>query len=166
MTVTVYGNLDVVESTFDGVLTDAQVARGDHGARTVFRSPNKIVDFGMQVFSRMLGGVTADATVGGVAFADLHDITVTQMVLGDSDMSGVTEIADAAVTSVGRVVSAPRLVVAYPTATSVRFSVVVASSEAVGKVITEEALHLANGIVFAKIIIRPGQTKLVPNIMR
>lgn len=158
MKISVFGELCIVQSRHDGVLDDRQIAAGAHGAQVVFRRRNKIVDVGMQVFSRMLGGGANSPLVGGDAFSDLSEIAVAHMELGNA--TNPSPPADGDTAGVSAILYVPTLVVTYPSTTSVRFSGVIPSTEANGAAISEEALKLANGKLFAKIAISPAHTKL------
>lgn len=160
MLIDVSGRLCIIASSFDGVLSDEQIARGDYGARVVFDQRNKIVDQGMQVFSRLLGGgAGAPPPIGGLSFSSLDEISVGVIEVGNVDPAPLPP-ADDDVTGVQDILYVPQLVVTYPTDTAVKFSGVIPSTEANGALITEEALRLRNNVVFAKISISPGYLKV------
>lgn len=117
--------------------------------RTRLDQHNLIVDQGLQAIAVFLGGNANSPTVGGSGFADLSDITIGEMDLGNTPTPPAP--ADSDTSSVGALVYTPVLTVTYPSATSITFSGVVPITELVGTTITEEALKMVSGKVFAKV---------------
>lgn len=152
MQLRVTGELRLTLVPTDSLMSDDDIHR--HGI-VVFQEKNIIVDVGMQVFSRMLGGGKGSATVGGLPFGSVSDIAVSSMRLGKSTSAPTPSASDTIGVTVLTTFQ-PLLTVLYPTVTSVRFAGLVPSTEEEGTTFTEEALYLANGMLFAKRLIIPG----------
>jgi hypothetical protein len=136
----------------------------------VFREHNLVVNIGLQVFSRMLGGNNGVPSIGnpggstpwGSAFADINDLAINQMLIGNAPNPPTPAPGDTVgVTSSGiypEIIHQPYLTATYPTAYSVDFGGVLAASEANDEMnpantnwyLTEEALYTRNGLLFAK----------------
>lgn len=114
----------------------------------VMEHHNLIVDQGMEAIAKFLGNNAGAPTVGGATFSSLSDITVATMELGNAVSPPAPAAGD--VTGVGALIYQPPVVVSYPDPYSVMFSGLLPIGEANGEVITEEALRLSNGKVFAK----------------
>ena len=74
----VRGRLRVLRTAGAFVAEDAVDRRS-----VVFDQDNLIVNIGLQVFSRMLGGNAGAPTINGGTFADINDIAVVTMRLGN-----------------------------------------------------------------------------------
>lgn len=116
-------------------------------ARMTLCQPNLIVDLGMQVFSRMLGGNAGAPQIGGIGFSDINDITVTSMRLAATVNPAAPASGDTALITP---LYTPVLVVTYPDDFSVQFGGLVPATEAVGTTFTQEQLVLKNGMLFAE----------------
>ena len=145
MQIDVHGNLSVYRLAEDGK------------EELLFSEHNVIVAAGRQVFSRMLGGNAGAPLIGGSTFGNISDLVVTTMQLGIS--STPEEESPNNTVGVAQVIFQPTITVSYPTNTSVMFSGVIPIIEAVGYTITEEALFLKNGLLFARKAILPGVVK-------
>lgn len=117
-------------------------------ADIVFDEHNLVVDIGMQAIAKFLGNNMGAPTVGGSTFADLSSITVGTMEIGDAASPAAPLAGDT--TGVASLVYTPPITVSYPTSTSIKFSGVIPAPELVGTILTEEALKLVNGKLFAK----------------
>lgn len=146
-----------------GRLCVSEVLDG-HADRVVFEDRNLVVDIGMQVFSRMLGGNVGTPSINGSTFSSISDLAVTKMLLGKSGSPPTPTHGDTI--GVYDVFYQPALTITYPTDTSIRFTGIIPSTESNGTVVTEEALYLANGLLFAKRIIVPGIVKPVGNALK
>lgn len=134
----------------------ARQAQAEENMRKVFEDHNLVVDQGLEAIAKFLGNNAGAPTVGGSTFGSLADITVASMELGTA-VSPPEPVAGDTV-GVGSLVYQPPITVSYPTAFSVMFSGVVPVGEANGVIITEEALRLANGKVFAKALLHWPKT--------
>lgn len=143
--------LRITQLPEDRLLFDSDYSRAlrARDARIVHEKSNMLVNTGLSVCSRMLGGNAGAPTLyGGFAFKDIDDLVVTRMELGDK-VSPPTP-AENNLTGVLALVYVPTLVVTYPDAYTIKFSGLLPLTEANGKTLTEEALRLRNGSVFAK----------------
>lgn len=125
---------------------DAALRRGH--AEVDFCIHNHIVDIGLSVFSRLLGNNAGNPLVGGSGFADLGAITVGRMDIGRTVVPAVP--ADGDTVGVATLAYVPALVVSYPTDFSVKFSGLIPTTECNSFFLTEEALRLQNGMLFAR----------------
>lgn len=157
MPVEVRGHLRLTLIPGDTVMSDSEIRR--YG-RVVFSEHNLIVDVGMQVFSRMLGGNAGSPTINGSVFSSIEDLAVTRIQLGKSTSPPPPAFSDVAPGVADPVLYEPPLIVTYPTATSVNFAGLVPSTEQEGVTFTEEAVYLRNGLLFAKRLISPGVLKV------
>ncbi len=121
-------------------------AEGD--ARLVEETHNLVVDIGMQAIAKFLGGNAGAPLVGGSTFSSLEDLVIATMELGDTPTPPSPANGDTA--GVGALVYTPPVTFTYPTPFSLMVSGVLPITEANGLTITEEALKLANGKLFAK----------------
>lgn len=117
---------------------------------------NIVVDLGLSAISRLLGGGANSPTVGGTGVGDINEIAVGKMEIGNTVTPPTPAAGDT--TGVGALVYTPPLVVTYPSATSVLFSGLVPATELNGTTLTEEALKLKNGKLFAKTIFSEPKT--------
>lgn len=154
MFVTVTGTLRVSRLPVNRLFTDEELVR----EKLVVREErNLLVNLGLQVFSRQLGGNVGAPTIGGSTFGSISDLVVTRMLLGNASSPAAPVTTDT--TGVTAVLFEPSLVVTYPTDYSVRFTGIMPTTEGNGSTITEEALYLSNGMVFAKRVLSPGEIK-------
>lgn len=114
-----------------------------------YESHNLIVNNGLSAIATILGGGAGSPAVGGLGVSNIADLTVTRMELGNAVSPPVPVITDTV--SVASLVYVPPLLVAYPVLGGVRFIGIVRHSELNGTTFTEEALKMANGLVFAKV---------------
>jgi hypothetical protein len=160
MSVLVTGTLRVSRIPLNRLFTDTELASA---GTTVFEEKNLLVNIGLQVFSRMLGGNVGAPTIDGLTFGSISDLVVSKMRLGRTP-TPQTPAPDHTF-GVETVVYEPLLIVSYPTPYSVRFTGILPTTEANGDTITEEALYLkknggdGNPLVFAKRLISPGIVK-------
>jgi hypothetical protein len=117
---------------------------------------NLIVNQGLQVFSRQLGGNVGAPTIGGSGFASISDIVVSQMLLGALASPPAPSPTDTALItplySFSSLGLTPTLVVTYPTDYSIQFGALLPSTEGNGTTWTQEQLVLTNGLLFAETI--------------
>lgn len=114
----------------------------------VMEHHNLIVNQGLEAIAKFLGGNAGAPTVGGGTFAELEDLVVAVMELGDATSPPSPAATDT--TGVGSLIYQPPLVISYPGPYNIMFSGLLPIGEANGTTITEEALKLSNGLVFAK----------------
>ncbi len=138
-----------VESNVNRLLNadEMRQAIGEGDARMIDETHNLVVDIGLQAIAKFLGNNLNAPTVGGSTFSELADITIAAMELGTTVSPADPDVSDTL--GVGTLVYSPALVFTYPTSFSIRVSGVVPVGEANGLTITEEALKLANGMLFA-----------------
>lgn len=117
---------------------------------------NLILNNGLSAISRLLGDNQGSPTVGGSGINDLTDITINRMELGNALSPTAPAVGDT--TGVTSLLYAPALVVTYPTPYTVVFSGLVPISQFVNSVFTEEALKMANGMIFARTIFSVTKT--------
>lgn len=154
MSVSVKGSLRVSAVPMNRLFTDDELVSRN---LIVFEQHNLLVNIGLQVFSRIIGGNAGAPTINGSTFGEIADITVVQMLLGNNP-APVTPAVNHTY-GVTATIYEPALIVTYPTDYSVRFTGIVPTTEANGETITEEALYLKNGMVFAKRVMTPGVAK-------
>ncbi len=137
------GNAPLIGEAFARAVHDGQ-------AWVDFDRHNLVVNIGLSAIAKFLGNNAAAPTVGGSTFADLEAITVDTMELGAAASPSEPTTGDT--TGVSNLIYTPPLTVSYPDDYSVMFSGVLPVTEAIGTTVTEEALKLVNGKVFAKCI--------------
>lgn len=109
---------------------------------------NLIVNNGLAAIAKFLGGAVGAPLVGGLGVTDIRQLAITRMELGNAPTPPIPVITDT--TSVGNLVYVPQILVYYVTPYAVRISGIVRHNELNGTTFTEEALKMANGLVFAK----------------
>lgn len=116
----------------------------------VMNHHNLVVDQGMQAITCLLGNNQGAPTVGGNTFSALGDITVATMELGNAPSPAAPAASDTV--GVGSLIYQPPVTVSYSYSPTFKiiFSGVLPIGEANGDTITEEALKLSNGLLFAK----------------
>lgn len=117
-------------------------------ARQVMEHHNLILDQGLEAIAKFLGGGAGAPLVGGGSISSIDDLVVTEMELGNA--ASPPAPAESDTTGVSSLVYQPPVTISYPTGFSIMFSGLLPIDEAVGETITEEALKLSNGLVFAK----------------
>ncbi len=154
MIVTATGTLRVSRIPLNRLFTDQELRDGNMIVR---EDKNLLVNIGLQVFSRVLGGNAGAPTINGSTFGDITDLTVVKMLLGNNPSPVTPAITQT--TGVSSPIYEPLLAVSYPTDYSIRFTGIIPTTEANGQTITEEALYLKNSLVFAKRVLSPGEDK-------
>lgn len=171
MRIAVQGHLQVIRIPGD---LRAPVRDLPRGAEVVYEGRNLVVNTGLQVFSRMLGNnigaigsLTSDWT-GPVTttFGAISEIAVGTMSIGGTPSPSTPNANDTAVSatparsynaSVINPYQIPQIFLAYPDDYSVTFSGVVGApygNTSYGY-ITQEALYLRNGLLFARVNLTP-----------
>jgi hypothetical protein len=133
---------------------------------TVFDNHNLVVNIGLQVFSRMLGGNAGLPGFGdpggadpwGASFGDINELAVDRMVIGNAAFPSTPSPTDTV--GITGTPFAPYLSATYPTAYSVAFHGLLAAVEANNPAnptdptwrLTEEALYTRNDFLFARTI--------------
>jgi len=150
----IVGELRVIRLSDDRLLFGDDLNRAlDAGqAQIELEQKNIIVDIGLSMISRIIGGnaglpqVYHPTTPFG--FSSITDIAVAKMELGNAAVPPVPAAGDT--TGVGALLFTPNLTVTYPDNFSVQFSGLVPKADFDGETFTEEALLLRNGQLFAK----------------
>lgn len=161
MPIIVRGHLRITR--VPGVVDTPITGRMPSDAAVVFDDHNLIVNAGMQVFSRMLGNNLGFlGSVNGAPFGSINEIAVGSMVVGSNPAPSTPAPTD---TASSYVVSSPYVIpgmsVTYPSDTSIAFHGVVSTvgyNPAYG-FLTEEALYLRNGVLFARVNLNPQVSK-------
>lgn len=112
------------------------------------RHHNLIVNTGLQAIAKFLGNNAGAPSVGGATFASLEDLTIGSMELGVAAVPVLPAVGDTV--GVSSLVYTPPLTVSYPTDYSVMFSGLLPIGEANGQTITEEAIRMRGGKLFAR----------------
>lgn len=144
----------------------------------VFEDENLITNIGKQTFSRMLGDnpSSSGGTVGGVAFGTISEIAVARMEIGNNPGPTLPASTDTAVGYAATVATPypiptstpyPNFSVAYPDDYSVTFSMTVPAGLAsyfgvTYPFLTQEALYLRNGALFARRVFQVGYDGTFP----
>ncbi len=111
---------------------------------------NLIVDIGLSVPSRMLGGNAGSPLVGGSGFSSLDDIAIGAMKLGNHPSP--TPPGNGTTVGIQQLAYTPVMSVSYPDDFSVTFEGVIPADDGSGLTITEEALFLRNGLLFSRVL--------------
>ncbi len=140
-----------------GILGILRVFRvvGAHKA-LVLEKRNLVVNQGLAAPSRFLGGNVGSPTVGGVGFSSLDDLAVTTMKLGNHPSPNAPAVTDTV--GIQQLVYTPTLAVTYPDAYTVQFQGAIPATDGNGLTITEEALYMRNGLLFARTIFSMPKT--------
>jgi hypothetical protein len=117
---------------------------------------NLVVNQGLQAIACLLGNGLGSPLVGGMGFSELNNIAVWSMQIGNTVSPPTPAPTDTSgVGSLVYTITAPTLIVTYPANGQVQFSGLVPNAELNGYTLTEEALLLQNGLVFAKTTFAP-----------
>lgn len=143
----VYSVIQPVEAPLVGEGLYGALYRGE--ATLAYETHNLIVNRGLAAIAKFLGGAAGAPVIDGSGVSDINELVVDRMELGDALVPPVPATTD--IGSVVNLVYVPQVVVSYPTPYSVRFSGIVRHGEMNGTTFTEEALKMANGMVFAKV---------------
>lgn len=148
---TIKGRLRIISHGEDRILTPEEIEREvfDGRAQVEYENHNLIVNNGLAAIAKFLGGGAGSPTVGGLGVASIADLVVNRMELGNAVSPPVVVVTDTV--SVVSLVYVPQLIINYVTAYSLRFSGIIRHGEMNGTTFTEEALKMANGLVFAKV---------------
>lgn len=114
----------------------------------VLHKRNLVVNIGLSAVSRLLGGNVGAPSVGGGGFSTLDDIAVSTMRLGNHPSPTIPAVGDTV--GVQQLIYTPALSVSYPDDYSVTFEGTIPATDGNGLTITEEALLLRNGLLFAR----------------
>ncbi len=137
-----------------GILRVFREVRGHRSL--VLEKDNLVVNQGLQAPSRLLGGNAGSPSIGGSGFSSLNDIAVTGMKLGNHSSPDTPDVTDTV--GIQQLIYTPILFVTYPDDYSVQFQGAIPQNEADGATITEEALYMRNGLLFARTIFSVPKT--------
>lgn len=127
---------------------DLQRALRDGDAKLSVETSNMVVDTGLDCFPAFIANNVSAPLVGGNGFEALTDITVQKMEVGNAENPPTPATSDTM--GVGQLKYLPNLLVTYPVRFQVLFSGIIPPSECNGLLLTEEALKLGNGKLFAR----------------
>lgn len=152
----VEGTLTIIELPPRPAPADPEELRWllDRGAaRVVCSTKNKIVDLGLSAISRLIGFGLAlpdvDNGVNSYAVADVNDLRITTMSFGNASNPTAPAALDNALFD-GTPLTSVTPSASYPGLATVRWQGVIPAVGFTGQQITEEALFLANGAMFAR----------------
>jgi hypothetical protein len=141
--------MDHLAASTLGVIGSVRVYAVTAKRRTlVLHKRNLVVNIGLSAISRLLGGNVGAPSVGGSGFSALDDIAVSSMVLGNHPSPTTPAVGD--IVGVQQLVYTPSLSVSYPDDYSITFEGTIPQTDGNGLTITEEALLLRNGLLFAR----------------
>lgn len=142
------------------------LARRGHAQIKTVRD-NLIVDGGLGAVSRLLGFGQGFNQVGGIGFASVSDLQVTEMRLVSNPAASAPLATDTDVSLNPPTYAATPVTVFYPSDTSVTLVAVIpqAQSSLDGIGFNEEGLFLANGALIARVLF-PAEVKLPTNAIQ
>lgn len=141
------------------------IARGL--AREVVRTKNKVVDLGLSGMSRLIGfGLALPQVTNGTQsynVTDVDDLRITQMSFGNANNPTAPAAADFQLFDPTTMTTVTPTVL-YPGNFQVRWRGVIPAVGFTGQGVTEEALFMANGAMFARTtfassVMLPAQAK-------
>lgn len=127
----------------------------------VFEDHNLITSIGREVFSRMLGdNLGGGALVGGDALGSISEIAVSSMVVGNNPGPSTPNVSDTSSSYAPYTPTTLVMSVSYPDAYSVMFTGTLATTDgnSVYGYLTEEALYLRTGALFARRVFQVAKT--------